>query len=167
MKSSFLSSAARQLCVFVVLAAGAQVVMGADVTLSGGPWLRTVSRSDLGHGAGSDFRSPLEVDVLVATLSVSNTAGGNWSLRIAREANEAVWPPGLTIAVKRSGAWDENGLSDGVSYRTLTPDLQTLFSGAGDYPSIQIMMRVDGLSVQMLPGLYEFSIRYVIETGGP
>ncbi|MEJ0036551.1 MAG: hypothetical protein WDO68_10760 [Gammaproteobacteria bacterium] len=166
MKSSFLSAAV-WLCAFVVLAGGLQAAVAADVTLSGGPWLRNVSRVDLDHGAGSDFRSPLDVDVLIATLSVSNTLGSNWSLRIACETNEAGWPPGLTIAVRRSGGWDESGLSDGTSYRALTPDLQTLFSGAGDYSTIQILMRVDGLSARMSPGSYELSIRYVIETGGP
>lgn len=163
MNRSFLRKAALCASMFVF----SHTTPAADLMLSGGPWLTTVNRMDLQHGAGSDFSSPVATDVLIATLSVSATGGGNWSLLVARETNEGEWPPGLTIAVKRSGAWDESGLSDGISYRALTADLQTLCSGTGDYASIQILLRVDGLSVTTQPGSYALGIRYVVQIGGP
>jgi hypothetical protein len=128
--------------------------------------VRSIGAGDLQAGAGTDFASPLDVDVLVATLAIRNTGGGAWSVKVAREGNENDWPPGVTLAVKRSGGVDEAGITDGTSYRALSGDLQTFFNGAGDYHTIQILLRLEGLTVQTAPGAYNLTIRYAIESAG-
>jgi len=65
--------------------------------------------------------------------------------------------------VKRSGGLGESGIAEGTSYRTLTGDLQAFFSGAGDYESVQILLRLDGITVHTAPGSYSVAIRYAIE----
>lgn len=113
--------------------------------------------TDLAAAAGSDFRSPIESDVLVATLEISNTGGGSWSLKVAREGIEADWPPGVTVSLKRAG---------GGSYQALTPDLRPFFSGSGDSSNIDILLKLDGVTVQTAPRLYGLTIRYTIESTG-
>jgi hypothetical protein len=119
--------------------------------------LRTVRATDLAAAAGSDFRSPIESDVLVATLDISNTGGGSWRVRVAREGSESDWPQGVTVSVKRA---------DHGSYQALTPDLQTLFTGSGDDSNIQILLKLDGVTVQTAPRLYSLTVRYAIEATG-
>jgi hypothetical protein len=116
-----------------------------------------VRATDLAAAAGSDFRSPIESDVLVASLDISNTGGGPWRVRVAREGNESDWPEGVTLFVKRA---------DGGSYQALTPDLQTLFTGSGDDSNIQILLKLDGVTVHTVPRLYGLTLRYAIEATG-
>ena len=113
--------------------------------------------TDLAAASGSDFRSPIETDVLLATLEISNTSGGQWSLKVAREGSESDWPPGVTVSLKRA---------DGGSYQTLTTNLQTLFTGSGDSSDIHILLKLDGVTVQTPPRLYSLTVRYAIEATG-
>ena len=119
--------------------------------------MRTVRATDLAAAAGSDFRSPIETDVLLATLEISNTGGGAWSVKVAREGSETDWPLGVTVYLKRA---------DAGSYQALTPDLKTFFSGTGDYSNIEILLKLDGVTVQTAPRLYSLTIRYAIEATG-
>jgi hypothetical protein len=135
----------------------------ADVAVLGGPWAPAVGAAQLQGGAGGDFASPAIAEVLIAVLSISNTGGAGWSLRVAGETNEALWPAGVSISVKRGGGSGEAGISDGLAYHALTPDLQTFFTGTGDYASIEIFARLDGVSVQTPPGVHSLAIRYTLE----
>lgn len=157
---------ARSVVLGVLLAGFSAATAAADIGLSGGTWFRTIGVAQLEAGAGSDFVSPVDSDVMIATLTITNTYGAPWCVRVARTGNESDWPAGVMVAVRRRGGVEESGLVDGTSYRPLTSDLQTLFSGSGDYPSIQILLRLDGASVHTAPGPYTLAIRYDIETSG-
>lgn len=135
----------------------------ADVSVFGAPWPATFGSAQLLAGAGTDFDDPVASDVLIAVLSISNTGGGPWNLKVALDGGLPQLPPGLAISLKRGGGSGEVGLSDGLAYRALTNDLQTFFSGAGDYDSVEILLRLDGLTVQVPPGLLSLGIRYAIE----
>lgn len=137
--------------------------LAADVQVLGGPWMYLAGAAQLESGAGSDFRSPLVSDVLFAVLEISNTGGASWSLEIASNAS-AQWPAGVNILLRRSGGSGEAGLSDGLGWRALTPELQPFFSGAGDYAGVEILLRVDGVNLQIPPGAYSLNIRYVLAT---
>src|SRR5205085_1383469 len=139
------------------------VARAADVSVLGAPWSISIGPAQLQAGAGTHFLSPLASDVFVAVLAISNTGGAHWSLRIAREGNEAQWPAGVSVSLRRSGGSAEAGISDGLAYRTLTSDLQTFFSGTGDYASVEILLRLDGVNVQTPPGFYSLAIRYAVD----
>lgn len=134
----------------------------ADVQVVGGPWMYMAGAAQLEAGAGTDFRSPLVSDVLLAVLQISNTGGASWNLKIAL-SDSAQWPAGVSILLRRSGGSGEAGLSDGLGWRPLTPDPQLFFSGAGDYAAVEILLRVDGISLRIPPGGYSLNIRYVLE----
>ncbi len=135
----------------------------ADVAVSGGPVILTVGAAQLQAGPGTDFQSPVAIDVLVAVLDITNTGGGAWSLMVARDVNEAQWPSGVTISLRRSGGSTESGIDGGLSYHTLTGDEQPFFSGAGDYSNVVILLRLQGITTQTPPAIHSLSIRYVIE----
>jgi len=139
------------------------VARAADVSVLGGPWFMSIGTAHLEAGAGTDFLSPVASDVFIAVLAISNTGGANWSLRIAREGNEAQWPAGVSVSLRRGGGSAEAGISDGLTYRTLTSDLQPFFSGTGDYASVEILVRLDGVTVQTPPGFFSLAIRYAVE----
>jgi len=147
----------------VILLACTSAAQAADVSVLGGPWSLSIGAAHLEAGPGTDIVSPVASDVFIAVLAISNTGGANWSLRIAREGNESQWPPGVTVSLRRSGGSAESGLSDGLSYRTLTSDLQPFFSGTGDYASVEILLRLDGVTVQTPPGFYSLAIRYAVD----
>lgn len=134
----------------------------ADVQVLGGPWSGLLGAAELEAGAGTNFRSPVVSDVLLAVLEISHTGGANWNLKIAL-VDPGQWPAGVHVLLRRSGGSGEAGLSDGLAWRTLTGDLQSFFSGAGDYPGVEILLRVDGVSVLTPPGGYALNIRYVLE----
>lgn len=123
----------------------------------------SIGAAHLEAGAGTDFRSPIASDVFIAVLAITNTGGASWNLSIAREGNEMQWPAGVSIALRRSGGSAEAGIVDGLAFRTLTSDLQPFFSGNGDYASVEILLRLDGVSRQTPPGFYSLAIRYAVD----
>ena len=135
----------------------------ADVAVLGGPWMPVAGALQLQGGAGGDFSSPVVTDAPIAVLSISNTSGADWILRIARETNEAQWPAGVSVWLRRGGGGGEAGISGGTAYHALTASLETFCSGSGDYATVEIFARLDGVSVQTPPGLYSLAIRYAIE----
>jgi hypothetical protein len=139
------------------------VARAADVSVVAAPWFMSIGTLHLAQGAGTDFLSPIASDVFIAQLAISNTGGANWSLRIAREGNESQWPPGVSVSLRRGGGSAEAGISDGLTYRTLTSDLQPFFSGTGDYASVEILVRLDGVTVHTPPGFFSLAIRYAVE----
>ena len=122
-----------------------------------------VGAPHLQAGAGTDFNSPVTSDVLIAVLAISNTGGASWTLQIAREGNEMQWPASVSVALKRSGGSAEAGISDGLSYQSLTSDPQTFFSGTGDYATVEIFLRLDGVTVSTPHESFSLTIRYSIE----
>lgn len=138
-------------------------VHGADVTVLSGPWFMSIGSTHLEAGAGSEFLSPVSSDTFIAVLAISNTGGANWNLSIAREGNEAQWPAGVSISLRRSGGSAEAGIIDGLTFRALTSDLQPFFSGSGDYANVEILVRLDGVTTHTPPGFYSLAIRYAVE----
>ena len=134
-----------------------------DIGLTGGPWNSTIDAGDLEAGAGSEFNSPVAIDVLVSTLAISGTGGGNWNVKVSLTGEGAEWLSGVSIAVKRGGDSDDNDISGGLTYRVLTSSPEVFFSGTGDYESIEILLRVEGFDIHARPDEYNLGIRYTIE----
>jgi len=125
-------------------------------------WNRSIGLSDLQFGAGTDFRSPVASDVVIAEMEISETGGANWSLRISRDSNAAPWPNGVIVEIKRSGGSGAGVINGGDGYQTLTDSAQELFSGTGDCNNVQILLRLDGVNVHTPPDFYSLQIRYEV-----
>jgi hypothetical protein len=152
-------TAARRCAILLLLLPAAHA---ADVAVLGGPWSPLVGAGHIQGGAGGDFASPVFDDVLIAVLSISNTGGAGWTLYVAREGNEALWPTSLSLSLKRGGGGGEAGISDGLTYRALTPGPQPFFAGAGDYAAVEIFARLEGVSVSLPPQYPSLRIRYAL-----
>lgn len=136
------------------------VAQAADLSVVGGPWSRSFGQAQLQAGAGTDFPAHLASDELVAMVSISNAEGASWSLHISRVGNEAQWPSDVSVSVKRSGGSGQAGISGGLGYQTLTSEPQLFFSGNGNYENIEILLRLEGVTVQAPPGFYSLAIQY-------
>ena len=154
-------TAARRRCAILLLPLSA--AHAADVAVFGGPWSPVVGAAQIQGGAGGDFATPAVADVLIAVLSISNTGGAGWTLRVAREGNQAQWPASFSLSLKRGGGGGESGISDGLAYRSLTTDLQPFFTGTGDYAAVEIFARLEGVTVSIPPSLYSLTIRYALD----
>jgi len=147
--------------VMSLLATG--VGRAADVSVLGAGWSQSAGVAQLQAGAGTEFNSPIASEVHIAFLSITNTGGASWVLRIAREDLASTWPDGVNIFLRRGGGSAEAGISSGLGYVALTDDLQAFFSGTGDYETVEILARLDGISTSTAPGVYSLKIRYAVE----
>ena len=148
----------RRVGLCLILCAAAAIAEGADISVSG-TWWRIVSRDDLIAGAGTSLPAEIESAAGIATLTIANTGGSRWRVDVAK-ASDVNWPPGVNIAIRRSSA--ESGVDGGTTYLTLTQGAQTLIEGTGNHPSIQVQLRVQGLSLQALAATYSLLITYTI-----
>ena len=137
-------------------------VRAAEVSVLGVPWTLMVGAAHLQAGAGTEFESPIVSDVHLAFLSITNTGGASWNLRIVREG-AMQWPDGVSISLRRGGGSGEAGLTNGLSYLSLTSAPQEFFSGTGDYESVEILLRLDGITTATAAGLHSLTIRYAVE----
>ena len=131
----------------------------ADISVSG-QWSKVVTRNDLNAGAGSDLTSPIESSSATATLDITNTAGASWLVRVA--SSEIDWPPGASVAVRRSGS--QCGIDGGMTYVMLSGAAQNFFSGTGDCLGIEIQLSVSGLSIHTAPSPYTLLITYSVQS---
>lgn len=148
------------LCSLVLGFAGTAAAADIDVV---GHWSRTVTRTDLLAGAGTDILSPVESPAAIATLDITNTGGSSWIVRVTW--NDIDWAPGASVAVRRSG--NEAGISGGTAFQTLSGLPQDFFCGTGDRSGIQIQFKVDGVTIRTAPQPYSLIVTYTVESPAP
>lgn len=124
-----------------------------------GDWFATIGESDVASGAGSDIRSGIESSAYQAEVSIADTGGAFWTLVVSRSG--ANLPTGVTLAVRRTGSCAS--LTGGTDYRDLTDQDQTFFSGSGDCSGIGIQLRLQGVSIRQVPGLYGTTVLYTVQ----
>jgi hypothetical protein len=156
----------RQVLIIALATAASAMAAGtgaaADIGLTGGGWSETIDAADLFAGAGTDIRSPIESGSSEFRVDVSNTGGASWTVRLRR--SDLSWPSGVALAARRTTDGSGPGsISGGASYQSVTALEQALFSGSGDRSGIGIQLKLEGLSVQHAPALYETTLTYSIE----
>ena len=147
----------RYTCLCMMLAGFAGTVTAADLSVVG-TWQRTVDKSDLSAGAGSDLTTEILSLPGVATLSITGATGTHWRVETLR-ANDTNWPAGVVIAVRSSSATGD--VIGGAGYLDVTSTPQTLCEGTGD-ASVEIQFRVAGATVRTRANLYNLLISYRI-----
>lgn len=134
----------------------------ADLAVTPANFSTQIGAAQLAAGAGSNFESPVVSDVLLATLTISNTGGANWQLEIALDGGEADLPAGVSLSLRRAGGAGEAGISGGLGYQALTGSPETFFNGSGDYASVEILLQIDGITAAVPPAQYTPNLRYTI-----
>lgn len=127
-----------------------------------GIWSTSLTASDLAAGPGSDLRSPVESAAGQVALTISNTAGGSWTVTVRDDG--ALWPAGVHISVRIASTGSGSGsVSGGGAYLALGGAAQTLLSGTGDRADVQLQFKLDGVSVRNSLGNYSANIIYSLQ----
>jgi hypothetical protein len=116
-------------------------------TVTGG-WTLPVGSAQLAGQAGSDFipeqssaANAVVIDVTGALLDTEP-----WFITVHR--TDVLWDPTLTLSTRRTSEGVGGGtISGGSAYQTITLVAQSFFQGTGNRSSIQVQLRLGGISV--------------------
>lgn len=141
-------------------------VAHADLEISAeGSWTPRVDDGDLAGAAGSDVASTYTSDPEDLTLSVSGATGASdaWRVEVRQELSPW-WDSDLTLEIRRVGDGSGSGSVDGgTGFQTLGQSDAVFFTGEGDRASIQIQLRLSGVSVSDIPPeVYLSEITYTL-----
>lgn len=125
-----------------------------------GNWSETIDASDLQAGAGSDLIDTHESTADLVTIDISATAG-NWSLDVKKI--DGNWHPDLLLHAKRTSDGTGSGsISGGVAYQQIIDIDQSFFSGNGDRSSVNVQLKLTGVSIQVPPDVYTTTVYYTV-----
>ena len=134
----------------------------ADITVAG-DWLRTITKTDLTAGAGSDLASTYESDAGVTTVAIANTSGGAWRVSLRRA--DGTWNSNVSLWVRRSSTGSGSGtISGGTTYVQLAALDTEVFSGTGDRSSVTLQFKLTGMSKNVAPGTYSTTVVYTVSS---
>lgn len=126
-------------------------------------WSPNLDASDLISGAGSDLVSTHSSASDVVELDISGSASSSDAWRVEVRRDDATWPAGLTLRVRRTGAGTGPGtISGGTSWVTIGSTDATFFSGEGDRSAIDLQLQLDGASVSQGDGTWQSSVVYTV-----
>jgi hypothetical protein len=143
---------------FLFCLAEAQAI---DLTATGG-LIRSIGRTDLASGAGSNLQSTY-TDAAATTLDVSGTAGAGDNWRIEVRGADTAWDPALSLQVRRDGNGSGNGsIEGGSSFIEVTGSDTAFFTGAGDRSGIAITYRMTGMGIHVPPGSSSTTVLFTV-----
>jgi len=141
---------------------GQPVYAGISITLTGN-WNKTIDASDLQSGAGSNLISSHESASNAAFIDIFDTTGTSDNWRVDVKKIDTSWHSSLHLDVKRTSDGTGSGaISGGSVYQEVTGTDQSFFSGSGDRSSIDVQLKVRGMSVQVSPNTYSTTIYYTV-----
>lgn len=124
-----------------------------------GNWSETIDASDLQAGAGSDLidtyesTDPITIDILVTA--------GNWGLDVKKIDGD--WHADLHLHAKRTSDGTGSGsISGGDAYQEITGIDQGFFNGNGDRSSVNVRLKLTGVSIQVPPNVYTTTVYYTV-----
>ncbi|MDB6056441.1 MAG: hypothetical protein JWO95_285 [Verrucomicrobiales bacterium] len=133
----------------------------ADLVTSG-DWTRQINAADLSRGAGSHLISQHESPVGVTLVSVSNTSGGAWRLKVRRSGG--LWHSNVGLRVRRCGDGSGTGyVTGGEPYVDLSNIDAQICSGAGDRSYVSLQFEIVGVSTTLSPASYNTSVVFTLE----
>jgi hypothetical protein len=150
----------RKIIQTLLLALGfAAAVPAADLTGTG-DWVFTINATNLRAGAGSDLQAQFESLPGTATLTITNTASGPWTLRARRNSTQNP----VVIYVKRTSAGNGNGsIGGGTTYIELTGTDTEICSGDADRSGVAFQFKMTGLTCEVPPSTYFSNIIFTVQ----
>jgi hypothetical protein len=134
------------------------MVSAADIDVVS-TWSPTLNDSNLLDGAGTPLVAHIDSFPGAATLTISGAEGAHWQVQVARR-DAGNWPDGVEIEVKYSG--NDATIVGGTGYLTLSSGLQPFIEGTGNHATIDLQLRLRGLTLQHRAGGYHLAIDYQI-----
>ena len=158
-------------CALLLVATGdfseaAIITISIDAT---GDWSETIDASDLQAGAGSDLKSTYESAAGTGLLTISGTSGNGDTWRVDVQRSDTTWHTNFfTLSVKRTGDGSGGGsISGGTVYQVIGESNVEFFSGTGDRSGIPLQFKLEGMSLQVPPGIYSTTVTYTVSTVSP
>jgi hypothetical protein len=132
-----------------------------ELAASGG-LTRTIGRTDLVSGAGSNLNSTYS-DAATTSLTVSGTTGASDSWRIDVRTADTAWNGALRLKVRRDTDGSGSGsVAGGTSFIELTGSDSQFFFGAGDRSGISLSYQLSGMTVTIPPGFYSTTVIFTV-----
>ena len=130
-----------------------------------GSWSLSIGSTDLISGAGSDISNPFVSLANQVSIEVTDARPFRDDWRIDIHKSDAIWPAGFRLFVMRTGdgtGHNKATISGGLSYLEISDTDQLFFLGAGNRSGIPIQLKLEGVSVQIPPGLYSTTVIYTV-----
>lgn len=142
----------------ILLCSKAEAPISITVT---GSWSETINASDLQAGAGSDLISTYESAADAGSIDITETSG-NWAVDVKKV--DTNWHSNLHLHIKRTsdGSGPGNIPSGGGTYQVVTDIDQSFFSGDGDRSSVNVQLKLTGISIQVAPDTYTATVYYTV-----
>jgi len=150
------------LAVFGLIAAlGAGVCDAIAITVTGS-WSETINAADLVAGPGSDLQSTYESAADAASIDISGTAGGGDTWRLDIDKTDTNWHGDFILYARRTSSGTGGSVSGGGAYQQITGTTTTFFTGSDDVTGIHIQLKLEGVSIQVVPDTYTTTVRYTV-----
>jgi len=134
--------------------------IGIDIQATG-VWNPAIGSQDLSPGSGRNLKSACKSSPDATALTISNATGKEWKVSVRKSG--ASWPSGLTLYVRRTTHGDGTGkISGGTSFIPINAFDTGFFSGWNDRTAIKCQYKLEGMSLDIPPGIYGFLVIYTV-----
>jgi hypothetical protein len=138
---------ARACCSALLLLLAAADARALTFSVTGG-WSLSLGLPNLAGPAGSDLVAlhTSAANAVVVEIAEALLDTEPWTVTIHR--TDVLWDPSLSLSMARTSAGLGSGtITGGLTFQIVGTVAQTLFQGTGNRSSIQVQMRLDGVSV--------------------
>lgn len=128
-----------------------------------GSWSRVIDAGDLAGAAGSDLVPTFDSMPTAVSLGVTGTTGpaDTWEIQVSR--TDVSWDSQLHLSVMRTSAGTGPGtMAGGLAFLEILPLEQSFLTGSGDRSSIQVQVRLSGVSVLVAQGSYAVTVNFTL-----
>ncbi len=128
-----------------------------------GNWSETVDEADLQGEPGSVLEDVYESPTDQVSISIADSLDNADAWRVDVRRLDTVWDGGVTVSVKRTSDGSGGGtISGGSNYVDVTGVDKVFFSGTGDRDSVDVQLRLSGISVDVSPDSYSSTVTYTV-----
>lgn len=132
--------------------------MAGNLTLTGS-WSETIDALDLQAGAGSDLIDTYES--ASNEISIQIVSPANWRVDVRK--SDITWHSNFQLYVRRTSDGTGGGsISGGTTYQEVTDTDQSFFTGNKNRNSVDVQLRLTGVSIQIPPGTYTTTVYYTV-----
>lgn len=144
----------------ILLLAGGLWAIRITVT---GSWTEYIDEADLQGPPGSDLISSYESASDQVLVSIDARWWEIW--QVSMRKIDSNWHADFTLYARRtSSGTGMGGVNGGTSYLDIRNTNRSFFSGWGDRNNIDIQYRLEGVSINIEPGIYTTTIIYTVTT---
>jgi len=128
-----------------------------------GSWTQDIDTTHLQGPAGSDLTAVFESAANQISISIEDT---NRQFQVDVRRLDSNWNPDLHLYIRRisDAAWGHprRWVSGGTTYQEIMVASQYFFNGYRYNGGIDVQLKLEGVSIQVPPGIYQTSVIYTV-----